>query len=91
MHSAGQIDANIDYFSADSPPDAAGWSRFAAEARARFAAKRARLAEEHHDLDEMIALLAGANAADDALLTRLKKRKLSIKDEIARIEAAATL
>ena len=50
-------------------------------------AKRALLRLEHRDLDDMIALLADSSASDDALVTRLKKRKLRIKDEIVRIEA----
>jgi len=45
------------------------------------------LAQEHRDLDDMIALLANDNSADEALLTRLKKRKLHLKDEMARLEA----
>ena len=69
-----------------------GWSRFAEEARnacrAQSFARCARLAEEHRDLDETISLLSGRMATDEALLSRLKKWKLSIKDEIFRLETA---
>jgi len=50
---------------------------------------RARLAElvqEHRDLDAAIAALVAAGAHDQIQLTRLKKRKLQLKDQIARIE-----
>ena len=52
-------------------------------------ALRARLAElmqEHRDLDSAIAAMADAGARDQIQLTRLKKRKLQLKDLIARIE-----
>jgi hypothetical protein len=52
-------------------------------------ARRVFLAQEHRDLDDMIALLANDNASDEALLARLKKRKLHIKDEMARLETVA--
>jgi hypothetical protein len=48
---------------------------------------RARLAElvqEHRDLDTAIAALSASH--DQLQLTRLKKRKLQLKDQIARIE-----
>jgi len=48
---------------------------------------RARLAElvqEHRDLDSAIAALSASH--DQLQLTRLKKRKLQLKDQIARIE-----
>jgi hypothetical protein len=45
------------------------------------------LAQEHRDLDDTIALLASDNASDEALLARLKKRKLHLKDELAKLEA----
>ena len=37
---------------------------------------------EHRDLDEAIARLADLPNRDDLLLTRLKKRKLQLKDQI---------
>jgi hypothetical protein len=50
---------------------------------------RARLAElrqEHGDLDAAIAAIASSTHCDQIQLTRLKKRKLQLKDQIARIE-----
>lgn len=47
-------------------------------------AKLAELVQEHRDLDTAIAALVGSH--DQLQLTRLKKRKLQLKDEIARIE-----
>ncbi len=49
-------------------------------------AKLAELRQEHRDLDEAIAALVGSGARDQIQLTRLKKRKLQLKDLIARIE-----
>ena len=49
---------------------------------------RARLAElriEHRDLDAAIAALGGASARDHLQLARLKRRKLVLRDAIARI------
>ena len=45
----------------------------------------AALIEEHRDLDVAIAAMAGG-PNDQLQLTRLKKRKLQLKDQIARIE-----
>ncbi len=46
------------------------------------------LAQEHRDLDETIAFLAVSGLPDALLIARLKKRKLRIRDEIARLAAA---
>jgi hypothetical protein len=51
-------------------------------------AKLAQLREEHRDLDAAIAAMATATARDQLQLTRLKKRKLQLKDQISRIEDA---
>ncbi|WP_018954839.1 YdcH family protein [Thioalkalivibrio sulfidiphilus] len=51
---------------------------------------RQRLTElrvEHRDLDEAIARLAEGVFVDQLQLSRLKKRKLLIKDMIARLES----
>ncbi len=45
------------------------------------------LIQEHRDLDGVIALLFDAGAYDPLLIARLKKRKLHLKDEIARLGA----
>jgi hypothetical protein len=42
---------------------------------------------EHRDLDEIIARLSQDTAVDQLLLRRLKKRKLLLKDTIARLES----
>jgi hypothetical protein len=49
-------------------------------------AKLTQLREEHRDLDAAIAALTDASANDQLQLTRLKKRKLQLKDQITRIE-----
>ena len=54
-------------------------------------ALRARLAElvqEHRDLDTAIAALIDQGGRDQIQLTRLKKRKLQLKDLIIKIENA---
>jgi hypothetical protein len=50
--------------------------------------KLAELAQEHRDLDAAIAAMAEQGVTDQIQLTRLKKRKLQLKDLIARIEDA---
>ncbi len=42
---------------------------------------------EHADLDDLIDRNALDRAADDLVLRRLKKRRLLLRDEIARLEA----
>lgn len=46
----------------------------------------AALIQEHRDLDVAIAAMAERGAGDQLQLTRLKKRKLQLKDQISRIE-----
>ena len=45
------------------------------------------LRSEHRDLDDVIERISGGNAFDQLQIKRLKKRKLMLKDEIARIES----
>lgn len=45
------------------------------------------LREEHRDLDEAISRLAADPAMDQLQITRMKKRKLKIKDWIAYLES----
>ena len=52
--------------------------------------KLEQLRSEHRDLDDAIRALDAQAAADQLALRRLKKRKLSLKDEIARIEDQIT-
>ncbi|MBD8879982.1 MULTISPECIES: YdcH family protein [Rhodanobacter] len=47
----------------------------------------AELRQEHRDLDSAIGQLAAAIGRDELQLTRLKKRKLLLKDHIARLES----
>jgi hypothetical protein len=44
------------------------------------------LTQQHHDLDYLICALGEQAACDELLVARLKKRKLHLKDEIARVE-----
>ena len=48
-------------------------------------AKLAELAQEHRDLDNAIAALTEAGTRDQLQITRLKKRKLQLKDELSKI------
>ena len=48
--------------------------------------KLVELRTEHRDLDDVIARLAEAAPYDQLQLQRLKKRKLALKDQIARLE-----
>ncbi len=45
------------------------------------------LRQEHQDLDLVIAKLGDDPAVDELLLTRMKKRKLQLKDQISRLES----
>lgn len=42
---------------------------------------------EHRDLDEVINRLMQAGPVDQLMVSRLKKRKLQLKDVIAKIES----
>lgn len=46
------------------------------------------LRSEHRDLDDVIARISEQVPFDQLQLQRLKKRKLQLKDEIAKIESA---
>jgi hypothetical protein len=46
----------------------------------------AELKTEHRDLDDVISRVADEAPFDQLRLQRLKKRKLHLKDEIARLE-----
>jgi hypothetical protein len=48
--------------------------------------KLSELRQEHGDLDAAIAAMTASSTCDQLQLTRLKKRKLQLKDLIARIE-----
>ena len=55
---------------------------------ARVARRLTELRLEHRDLDLAIDKLHETIAADELAVKRLKKRKLQLKDAIARLEAA---
>ena len=59
----------------------------AEEDPAKIAAQLVELRTEHRDLDEAIARLNGQPGFDELAIKRLKKRKLALKDQIARLEA----
>ncbi|MGR8920112.1 MAG: YdcH family protein [Gammaproteobacteria bacterium] len=45
------------------------------------------LQTEHRDLDEVVASLSLNAEVDQLLLRRMKKRKLQLKDQIARLKS----
>jgi hypothetical protein len=45
------------------------------------------LKEEHRDLDDVIARITEDGAFDQLQVQRLKKRKLSLKDQILKLES----
>ncbi|GAB4176287.1 MAG: DUF465 domain-containing protein [Thalassobaculales bacterium] len=53
----------------------------------RLKEKLEQLRSEHRDLDDVIARLAAASPLDQLQMQRLKKRKLMLKDMIARVES----
>jgi hypothetical protein len=55
------------------------------EERAQIESRIAALEVEHRDLDDVIARLVGDPLQDQLQLRRLKKRKLLLKDSIARL------
>ena len=55
---------------------------------ARLAERVGELRQEHRELDETIARMQADIAADELAVKRLKKRKLQLKDLIAKLESA---
>ena len=55
---------------------------------ARIAQRLVELKQEHRDLDVAIARLQADIDADELAVKRLKKRKLQLKDAIAKLESA---
>lgn len=49
--------------------------------------KLASVREEHRDLDEAISALEEGSSVDALRVQRLKKRKLSLKDQMIKLEA----
>jgi len=54
----------------------------------RIAQRVATLRQEHRELDAAIARLQADIEADELAVKRLKKRKLLLKDNIAKLESA---
>jgi hypothetical protein len=54
---------------------------------AAIARRLAELKMEHRDLDLLIARLSNDPGADELAIKRMKKRKLKLKDMIARLES----
>lgn len=52
--------------------------------------KLAALVREHRDLDEALTALQERGTADQLTMVRLKKKKLLLKDQIARIQDELT-
>ena len=52
--------------------------------------KLAELRQDHADLDAAVQALALSPLPDMMLIARLKRKKLLLKDEVARIEATLT-
>ena len=50
-------------------------------------AKPQNLLSEHRDLDDVIARLTETGVTNQLQIQRMKKRKLALKDEIARLHA----
>ncbi|HLT43056.1 MAG TPA: YdcH family protein [Luteimonas sp.] len=55
---------------------------------AQLAERVAALRREHRELDDTIARMQADIAADELAVKRLKKRKLQLKDLIAKLESA---
>jgi hypothetical protein len=56
-----------------------------AEAESELRARLAELKQQHRELDAAIASLEGSASRDQLQLTRLKKQKLLLKDQIQKI------
>lgn len=52
--------------------------------------KIAELRQEHQDLDASVVALSLSPQPDQLLIARLKRRKLALRDQIARIEDQLT-
>jgi hypothetical protein len=61
--------------------------RLSEEEIAELKTRLAALKSEHRDLDEVIARVSEGGMYDQLMMQRLKKRKLALKDQIARIES----
>ena len=74
-------------FVTDRGGEALGNHSLTEEERAQIEGRIAVLEIEHHDLDDVIARLSEHPSQDQLQLRRFKKRKLVLKDLIAKIES----
>ena len=63
-----------------------GGRRLNAEEEEAIRRELAELRQEHRDLDAAISFMVESGAADTIRVQRMKKRKLVLKDRIARLE-----
>lgn len=57
---------------------------------ARIRARIATLREEHQDLDDAVSALEALPMPDQLQIARLKKKKLTLRDQIAKLEDKLT-
>ena len=60
------------------------------EDEARIRAQIATLREEHQDLDDAVRALEALPRPDQLQIARLKKKKLTLRDQIAKLEDRLT-
>ena len=61
-----------------------------ADEEARIRSQLAALREEHQDLDDSVHALESMPMADQLQIARLKKKKLTLRDQIAKLEDKLT-
>ena len=72
-----------------NPTDAARTQRITLESNLHSPERRLiELRMEHADLDALIDRAAEQSPVDELMMRRLKKRRLALRDEIARLELA---
>ncbi len=57
---------------------------------ARIRTRLAALREEHQDLDDAVSALEALPMSDQLRIARLKKKKLTLRDQIAKLEDRLT-
>jgi len=57
---------------------------------ARIRTRIAALREEHHDLDDAVRALEAGPMPDQLQIARLKRKKLTLRDQIAKLEDRLT-
>ena len=79
--------ANIRTLRVVSPPPPDPEAREASNDDQGIRVRLSALRTEHHDLDDAITALASSPLPDMIQMARLKKKKLTLRDEIAQLEA----